>query len=251
MRAGGDRSDTATPIETRLQVLSWNIWWRFGPWEKRRVAILDTLKQIDADIIALQEVWDEEGASLAAEFGDKLGFHHVYAASMHRDGIGFGNAILSRWPIIEHDHAMLSGAVESGERRLVIYALIDGPRGAFPVFNTHLNWKYQHSHIRQKQVSDIAHFIDNKPAQDFPPLLCGDFNAEPESEELRMLTGLTTCPVAGLFFHDAWRVAGNGGEGYTWDNANPYAVAEYEPDRRIDYILAGAPGKGGAGHFTG
>lgn len=65
-----------------------------------------------------------------------------------------------------------------------------------------------------------------------------------------MLTGLTTCPVEGLVFHDAWLAAGDGGAGYTWDNANPYAVAEFEPNRRIDYILAGRPQAGGAGHVV-
>ncbi len=243
-------NEKIAPIETRLKVLSWNIWWRFGPWEARRPAIAASLKQIDADIIALQEVWSEGQTNLAAELGKELGYHHVYAASMHREKIGFGNAILSRWPIAQTDHVMLSGSIETDERRLVIYAQIDGPRGQIAFFNTHLNWKYQHSHIRQQQVRDITHFINAKTAQAFPPVLCGDFNAAPDSEEMRMLKGLTTCPVKGLFFHDAWCVAGDGGPGYTWDNKNPYAVAEFEPDRRIDYILAGAPGKGGAGHFV-
>ena len=44
-----------------------------------------------------------------------------------------------------------------------------------------------------------------------------------------MLTGLTTCPVEGLFFHDAWGWASDGGSGYTWDNANPYARDVFEP----------------------
>ncbi len=40
-------------IETRLRVLTWNIWWRFGPWERRRPAIGATLARLDADVIAL------------------------------------------------------------------------------------------------------------------------------------------------------------------------------------------------------
>ncbi len=27
------------PIETSLKVLSWNIWWQFGPWQSRAPAI--------------------------------------------------------------------------------------------------------------------------------------------------------------------------------------------------------------------
>ena len=50
-------------LETRVRVLSWNIWWRYGPWEARRPAIAATLPQLDADVVCLQEVWDEAAAS--------------------------------------------------------------------------------------------------------------------------------------------------------------------------------------------
>ena len=36
--------------------------------------------------------------------------------------------------------------------------------------------------------------------------------------------------------------------GYTWSNANPWASQLLWPDRRIDYIFAAAPRRGGAGH---
>ena len=135
-------------------------------------------------------------------------------------------------------------------RPLALFAEIDGPRGALSVFSTHLNWRYEHSHIRQRQVADLARFADGMRPWTFPPIVCGDFNAEPASEEIRMLKGLTACPVEGLVFHDAWACAGGDGPGYTWDNANPYVVAEFEPDRRIDYILAGMPKARGAGQVV-
>ena len=36
----------------------------------------------------------------------------------------------------------------------------------------------------------------------------------------------------------------------TWDNTNPYVSATFEPDRRIDYVLAGLPEARGAGHIV-
>ena len=54
-------------------------------------------------------------------------------------------------------------------------------------------------------------------------------------------------PVPKLVFADAWETAGTG-PGTTWDNANPYAAAALEPDRRIDYVFTGWPKSGGAGH---
>ena len=65
-----------------------------------------------------------------------------------------------------------------------------------------------------------------------------------------MLTGRTTLAAPGLVFHDAWEVAGDGSPGFTWDNANPFVARDLEPDRRIDYVLAGWPKAGGAGHIV-
>lgn len=245
-----DPDATSDTIETRLRVLTWNIWWRFGPWEHRQAAIAATLKTIDADIIALQEVWSDDSTDLAAELAAELGYHHTFASCTEMKGFGFGNAILSRWPIEASETTSLPGQEETGESRLALYAKVNGPHGGLPVFNTHLNWRFEQSNIRQRQVAELARFIDAMRPWPFPPIVCGDFNAEPESEEMRMLTGLAACPVEGLVFHDAWRFAGDGGPGMTWDNANPYVKATFEPDRRIDYVLVGFPIARGAGHIV-
>lgn len=237
-------------IETTLKVLTWNVWWRFGPWEERRDAIAKSLVDIDADIIALQEVWSDKDTNFAAELAERLGFQHVYENCMDVGDLGFGNAILSRWPITQTDVVTLYGQEQTGETRRAMFAEIDGPRGKIPMFSTHLNWQLDQSHIRQKQVVDLARFIDAKPTKKFPHILCGDFNADPSSEEIRMLTGLTTTPVEGLVFVDAWEFGGDGSKGYTWDNTNTFVALDYEPNRRIDYIFVGLPAAKGAGHIV-
>ncbi len=237
-------------IETRLRVVTWNIWWRFGPWEQRAPAIAATLKALDPDIIALQEVWDDGTDNAAALLAQELGYHYVYVRGADLSGINMGNAILSRWPILRSERRTLYGAPDADEKRAVIYAEIDGPRGPIPIFTTHLNHLQFHSHIRQKQVTDIAQFIAAQGKQRFPPVLCGDFNADPHSDEIRMLTGQTSVPVAGLVFHDAFDFCNPGVSGYTWDNTNPYVAQVMEPDRRIDYIFTGWHKGRGAGHVT-
>lgn len=245
----GFKPNTSGPVETRLTALSWNIWWQFGPWEARAKAIEATLAAADADVIALQEVWGDGAHNYAQILAQKMGYHYHYADSMVMNRVGFGNAILSRWPIVDSKVITLSGAEETGETRNALYAQIDGPRGQIDFFCTHLNWRYEQSHIRQVQVREVAAFVKENTAGKMPPLLCGDFNAEPMSEEVRMLTGLTTAAAKGLALHDAWVVAGRGA-GQTWDNRNPFVAAEFEPDRRIDYIFAGHPKARGRGHVT-
>jgi endonuclease/exonuclease/phosphatase family metal-dependent hydrolase len=76
-------------------------------------------------------------------------------------------------------------------------------------------------------------------------VVTGDLNAEPGSDELRLLGGLLTAPAApGLVLIDAWRYADPGDPGFTWDHLNGYQTNTVLPDSRIDYILAGLPRQG-------
>lgn len=244
-------------LDTRLKVLTWNLWWRFGPWEARRPAIAATLARLDADVICLQEVWDDGTVCFAAELAEGLGLHHVFGSRLDLDGVRFGNAVLSRWPITAHEVLPLPAPEDVDELRTCVRADVDGPRGALQVYSTHLSWRFDQSHVRQDQVRAIAGFIARSRAgggHPFPPVLGGDFNADPDSDEIRMLTGRSTTPEPKLVFHDAWEAAGqasaSSATGATWTNNNPYARLDLEPDRRIDYVFVGWPKAGGAGHVT-
>jgi len=235
-------------VETRLRVLSWNLWGRFGPWEARRPAILSTISALDPDIACLQEVWSAPEENMAELVAERLGFHQVF--SCNDDGpVHSGNAIVSRWPILRTDWRPLPDDGEPDERRTVLFAEIDGPRGPIQVFCTHLNWRFDHSAVRQEQVRMIGAFVDAHRPRAYPPILCGDMNAAPDSDEIRMITGRAGVVAPKLVFHDAWEVAGDG-PGMTWSNDNPYAALDLEPARRIDYVFAGWPKRGGLGHVV-
>jgi endonuclease/exonuclease/phosphatase family metal-dependent hydrolase len=238
-------------LETRLRVMTWNLWWRFGPFEERQPLIAAAIARVDPDIVCLQEVWEEQAAALAGE----LGYSHVYSSRFPRGDFLFGNAVLSRWPIGRSEWRPLPAPEKYEELRTVLFAEVDGPRGPVQIFCTHLHWRFDHSHIRQEQVALVAQFVADCRPRTFPPIVCGDLNADPESDEIRMLTGRAATPIEGLSFHDAWEAAGAGTpgsriDGATWSNANPFAALGLEPDRRIDYVLVGWPKARGAGHVT-
>ena len=74
-----------------------------------------------------------------------------------------------------------------------------------------------------------------------PPILCGDFNAEPDSDEIRFLSSLAALEGRTTFYQDAWRVAGDGA-GLTQDwRTNPIAAAMNIHRKRIDYVFVGDP----------
>ena len=237
----------------RLRVLSWNLWWRFGPWEQRQPAILETIRRLDPDIACLQEVWMADGGSSASVIGEALGFDHGGGHRLVLDEVGFGNAIVSRWPIAGIEVLELPAPPDAEELRTCVRADIDSPHGPLQVFCTHLNWRFDQSAIRQEQVRAICAFIARSPARSYPPILAGDFNAAPDSDEVRMLTGRAAVPEPKLVFHDAWEVAraGTTDAGITWSNDNPHAMLDLEPSRRIDYVFAGWPKEGGRGHVLG
>ena len=243
-------------IQTSVRIATWNLWWRFGPWEDRLPRIEAVLRDLDADVICLQEVWIDlaTGESSASRLAEALGYHHVTANRADLDGTGFANAVLARWPITGQEWRPLSSPPELEEYRLVLRADVDGPRGSLQVFTTHLHWRMDHSHIRQQQVRELCTFVDESPDRSFPAVLCGDFNADPDSDEIRMVLGKAAVPTPGLVFHDTWRVAtadphtGVVPPGDTWSNRNTWAAGDLEPGRRIDYVFAGWPKAGGAGH---
>ena len=101
---------------------------------------------------------------------------------------------------------------------------------------------------REQQMPSLVDFVrEVGRRQKLPAVLVGDFNAEPESNEIRFLKGLHSIDSRGAYFCDAWVRAGSGSEGATWTQRNAYSGPWGLPDRRIDYIFVAAPGVRGPG----
>jgi endonuclease/exonuclease/phosphatase family metal-dependent hydrolase len=232
-----------------MRVLTWNLWWRYGPWQRRREAIAATLAEVGPDVCGLQEVWEADGHNLAGALAARLGMHWCWAAAggsrdSQGDEVLIGNAILSRWPITAHAEMHLPTADIAGDR-VALHARIAAPGGALPMFTTHLSYQPGASRVRVEQVRRLAEFMAAQPDGDYPPVVTGDLNADPGSDELRLLGGLLTTPsVPGLVLLDAWRYADPADPGFTWDRRNGYQADSMIPDSRIDYILVGLPRQG-------
>ena len=100
----------------------------------------------------------------------------------------------------------------------------------------YLNYKYEHQQVREDQVNQIIEYISKLEQSKFPIILCGDFNADPESDEIRKITGLTK-PVNDIVLRDVWKLTNRNDPGYTWSNSNDWAKKTLEYNRRIDYIF--------------
>ncbi|MDT0614285.1 endonuclease/exonuclease/phosphatase family protein [Streptomyces lancefieldiae] len=237
-----------------MRVVTWNLWWRFGPWAERQKAILAVLRELRPDVVGLQEVWAHapraDGENLAEWLAGELGLHWAWAPSpaperwqrrIGDDTVGIGTAVLSRWPVVERAVLRLPVPEELDDGRLALYARLDAPGHQVPFFTAHLTSGGHASAVRREQTAALADFVaGHRHGTGFPPVVTGDFNARPEAPEVRLLRARR--------LHDAWEHAGPGRPSGTWDTANPYvAHADGEPSVRIDYVHVGPPGPGGLG----
>jgi endonuclease/exonuclease/phosphatase family metal-dependent hydrolase len=219
-----------------------NIWSRFGPWEQRLPAIREGLRGLMPDVIGLQEVLRFTDFDQAKLVSEGLGYECAWGKAAENHGYPVGNAILSRWPILRSENIPLPRGGTDEDRSLV-FAELDAPFGKVPFFCTHLNWKFTDGHVRVLQVKAIAEEVARiAPLKEtFPPVVVGDFNAEPDSDEIRYLKGLTGLGGPYVYFADAFGVAGDGSPGTTFSKQNPFAAPMREPERRIDYIFVRGP----------
>ncbi len=218
-----------------------NIWSRFGPWEDRLVAIRESLAALAPDVVGLQEVLRFPEFDQAALVAEGTAYSIAWGKASDNYGFPTGNAILSRWPILRTETIPLPHG-GTDERRSMIFAEIEAPFGKLPFFCTHLNWMLHHGHVRCEQVRAVSDAVARlAPISGFPPVVVGDFNAEPDSDEIRFMRGLTGLGGRCVYFADAFGVAGDASGGFTFSKRNPFAEPIREPERRIDYVFVRGP----------
>ena len=222
--------------------MTWNLWWRFGPWERRQQAILDTIRAVSPDALCVQEVWVDADGDLATIIATELGYHAVRSEAIGHHSVGFANAVLSRWPSTPlADEALPQRDGTAGHRR-VVAASVATPWGPWPIASTHLDHRFDQSVTRQRQVERLLQLASDwrgDVTSDLPVVVGGDLNALPDSDELRLLTGRRD-GVQGIVMSDAWEQCGVG-PGTTWRRTNPNTADSAWPDRRIDYVLVSWP----------
>jgi len=232
-----------------LRVVTLNLWGEQAPLDDRLAQIIAGCGALSPDVLALQEVRAVPGSvpNTAATLAAALGFQHVYASATPWGGGDEGVALCSRLPIVAHRHLELPHAAPT-ERRVVLAATLDTPRGPLTVLTTHLNYRLADGAIREDQVAAVDEFARGF-AGELPRVLCGDFNAVPASDEIRFLRGLHSHGGRRTYWQDAWARIHPRDDGFTWAERNPYTarLGWLEPDRRLDYIFVSPMFKDGRG----
>jgi len=212
----------ATPVT--LRVLCYNIHHGEGldgRIDLERIARLITDQR--ADLVALQEVergtTRTGGRDLAAELGRLTGLTPHFVKNIPYQGGEYGIAVLTRFPIRRTAHTLLK-KFGDGEQRGVQHVVVEVHGRELLFLNTHLDHRRDPAE-RDHSVEEIRRMV--VAAGTTPVILCGDFNATPESTAIRRMREFMT---------DTWSVVG-AGPGHT--------VPVRKPTRRIDYIWVSSP----------
>lgn len=179
---------TPEPRERRLRLACFNIWHNQGDWPARLALLIAALRATNADVIGLQEVLEDANVGLpnqARTIAAALGGYQVYFSSVDAEGgpRRYGNAILSRLPVLAHDWKKLEPL---DDYRTVIRARVDLGGRPVDIVNTHLAYQADAQAVRATQVADLMGWI---PTDGTPLIAMGDFNAVQEDAGLNALTG--------------------------------------------------------------
>lgn len=166
----------------RLTILSWNIHKGIGGLDRRYLLsrVADVINDIDPDIALLQEVadyWPSAGSELQGErLCEMTSLRHLAFAPEHRFSQGgYGNAVLSRYPIIDTHRIDLK--VGWRKQRSALQALIRLPIDsvkASKIVATSLHLGLSEGERRQQLSTLLEH--DGLTSKGGATILGGDFN---------------------------------------------------------------------------
>jgi endonuclease/exonuclease/phosphatase family metal-dependent hydrolase len=204
-----------------LRVLQFNI--HAGLDEADRVGLSTIAAEIaaaDPDLVSLNEVDDgtrrSGGADEASYLSAVTGLHAVFGPTLlGYDGGRFGNAILSRYPVLASRETTLPQVTDFEARALLTVRVRVGHQEV-SFSSVHLSAGSGGTVDRLPEARAVAEVLGSSPG---PTILAGDLNSRPDDEPVRILRHS---------FLDAQEQAGT---------APGFTIPQTTPDERIDYVL--------------
>lgn len=115
-----------------LRVVSYNL--EFGREVGKAIAVLDQAPLADADFILMQEMEHEGVDAIALEHE----LRYIYYPASQKNGRDWGNAILSRWPLLDVRKIRLPWADPfTNSRRIAVAARVELGETELLVYSTH------------------------------------------------------------------------------------------------------------------
>lgn len=221
MESNNHKLDTTDDIRIMTYNLHFGI---SGNGVDNSEGVINVIKDVNPTIIAFQEVtfaasingYKNMYSFLKSELG-QLGYTNSYFSEGGK--YQTRNVIFSKLHIHESETTLLSPRVTY--ERTLIETKIVSENFEIMIYATHLThvMEKDSNPDRIKQVQQILNTIDPE-VKSVPTILLGDFNAEPDWEEITTITS---------YLNDSWIEHTDVLDGFTWPNN--------DPRQRIDYIF--------------
>lgn len=180
--SSSEQANEPSPI---LRVATYNIHkgvQGLGPTRRLEIHNLGlAVEQLDADIVCLQEVrklnrreqqyFDRWPEVPQAEYLAPDGYESVYRTNAFTRHGEHGNALLTRWPVLAHQHEDVSD--HRFEQRGLLHVEVEFQNKPVHVIVVHLGL-IPGSRIRQ--IGQIQRFIEREVPPGAPLVVAGDFN---------------------------------------------------------------------------
>ncbi len=160
-----------------MRLLSWNIHKGIGGRDRRYSLsrIIDCIEAENPDFICLQEVdrlvrrseFDDQPRLLARYFRA----HAVYQSNVAVGDGGYGNLVLSRWPVESRHRILLRHNARKPRGAQLLQ--IDSPEGSLHLVHTHLGLAERERHWQMNRL--LGHMLF-RSADPLPTLVVGDLN---------------------------------------------------------------------------
>lgn len=161
-----------------MRVLSYNIHKGIGGRDRlyRLERIISVIEHENPDLICLQEVdrnvsrskHDDQPQILSECFNFP---HRMYRMNVHLQQGGYGNLLLSRWPLVSrHEVSLKKGGRKARSAQI---AVIDTPEGQLRLVNYHLGLAETERHW---QVEHLLKHRLYRESKNLPTIIVGDTN---------------------------------------------------------------------------
>jgi endonuclease/exonuclease/phosphatase family metal-dependent hydrolase len=227
----GERNTSLNELpREHLRIMTYNVHHGIGMDGRcRPERIASVIAESNADVVALQEVDDNRERTLFQDqtkiIASRLGMYHRFFPVLTQGTERYGLAILSRFPFVSVHEEILTIADPRRriESRGAMWVTLKTDAGSVHVINTHLGLR---SEERLRQIAELlsSRWLGDLEKRE-PVILCGDFNAGPNSEVMRRLRHR---------FHCVQTIAS--------DHRPQSTFPSVLPLRRIDHVLV-------SGHF--
>jgi endonuclease/exonuclease/phosphatase family metal-dependent hydrolase len=229
-----------------MRFLTLNTWGMRGDWAARLPVFQETFRQLDADVVTLQEtIFSRDTDQAAAMLGP--GYHLAQQQDRESDGQGITTA--SKWPFgqtFEIDLHLTERTADFACTCLVTEVLMPDPIGRVWVANHFPDYQLDHERERRLQTVAAARrlesLVDESPGH---VIVAGDLDGDDASDSVRFWTGRHVIDDTSVCYRSAWESAHPGEPLATYVPQNPNQVDLDWPFRGIDHVLVRCGNSGG------